>query len=44
MGYPRTIQTLIIEDEPSMIEAYRRYFENFSKSGYDVAMPSTSSV
>jgi CheY-like chemotaxis protein len=39
MGYPRNIQTLIIEDEPEMIEAYRRYFENFIRAGHDVAMP-----
>jgi CheY-like chemotaxis protein len=39
MGYPRNVQTLIIEDEPEMIEAYRRYFENFIKAGHDVAMP-----
>lgn len=39
MGYPRNVQTLIIEDEPEMIEAYRRYFENFISAGHDVAMP-----
>lgn len=39
MGYPRNIQTLIIEDEPEMIESYKRYFKNFIKGGHDVAMP-----
>lgn len=39
MGYPRSVQTLIIEDEPEMIEAYGRYFENFIGAGHDVAMP-----
>lgn len=39
MGYPRNVQTLIIEDEPEMIEAYRRYFENYIRAGHDVAMP-----
>lgn len=40
MSYPRTLQTLIIEDEPEMIESYRHFFEKFARDGHDVAMPS----
>lgn len=40
MGYPRTLQTLVIEDEPEMIESYGRFFGKFIREGHDVGMPS----
>lgn len=40
MGYPRTLQTLIIEDEPEMIESYKHFFAKFADNRLDVATPS----
>jgi CheY-like chemotaxis protein len=40
VSYPRTLQTLIIEDEPEMIESYKLFFEKFARDGHDVAVPS----
>lgn len=39
MSYPRLIQTLIIEDEISMIEMYKGYFRRFIKDEVCVAPP-----
>lgn len=38
MSYPRSIRTLIIEDETQMVDTYARYFEEFCKAG-DVCEP-----
>jgi phosphotransferase family enzyme len=37
MSYPREIQTLVIEDESSVIETYKEYFASFEREGYSVA-------
>lgn len=39
MSYPRTIRTLIVEDEPDMVHTYRRYFDKFRDEGLFVEGP-----
>ncbi|MEO6326252.1 MAG: hypothetical protein ABIT01_05630 [Thermoanaerobaculia bacterium] len=39
MSYPRVLQTLLIEDETSVVETYREYFKRFEEEGLPVAPP-----